>query len=185
MTPEGSGWSRTLKNGWSSSAGALQDAATQRVVLALNHVLMSEPQACERLQPHAGSSIGVEWTGMPLGLPAPAPLQLEVTPAGLLEDAGGAREPSPGRRLNLGIDLGLALREVAAGRRPTRAVHLEGDSALATEVAWLMDNLRWDVEADLARFLPGGVAHELAAAARRAAHWLDQARAGLTGRGGR
>jgi ubiquinone biosynthesis protein UbiJ len=38
---------------------------------------------------------------------------------------------------------------------------------LAAEVAWLADNLRWDIEEDLARVLGDVPAHALAQAARR------------------
>lgn len=33
------------------------------------------------------------------------------------------------------------------------AVSIEGDVQLAAEVAWLVDNLRWDVEEDLSRLI--------------------------------
>jgi ubiquinone biosynthesis protein UbiJ len=36
-----------------------------------------------------------------------------------------------------------------AGQRP--AVDVSGDAALAADVAWLVDNLRWDLHDDLAR----------------------------------
>jgi ubiquinone biosynthesis protein UbiJ len=38
---------------------------------------------------------------------------------------------------------------------------------LAAEVAWLADNLRWDIEEDLSRVLGDVPAHALAQAARR------------------
>ena len=36
-----------------------------------------------------------------------------------------------------------------------------GDAALATDVQWLVDNLRWDVEADLERLFGPVVARQL------------------------
>jgi ubiquinone biosynthesis protein UbiJ len=46
-------------------------------------------------------------------------------------------------------------------------VQIEGDVQLAAEMAWLADNLRWDVEDDLARVLGDVPAHALADAGRR------------------
>ena len=40
---------------------------------------------------------------------------------------------------------------VARGEKP--AVTIDGDVQLAAELAWLSDNLRWDVEEDLARLI--------------------------------
>ena len=38
---------------------------------------------------------------------------------------------------------------------------ISGDAALATDIQWLVDNLRWDVEADLERFFGPVVARQL------------------------
>ena len=75
-----------------------------------------------------------------------------VTPAGLLEWCGANRRAGD-------ADLHAARRCVAtrprllaralAGERPP--VDVQGDAALAADVNWLIDNLRWDVEADLER----------------------------------
>jgi ubiquinone biosynthesis protein UbiJ len=71
-----------------------------------------------------------------------------------------------------------------AGERPQ--VGIEGDSALATDVSWLIDNLRWDIEDDIARVIGQAPAHELArAAAVVSAGFRDAVRAlqGLMARG--
>ncbi len=127
-----------------------------RLVLLLNHVLMQEPEAQARLARKKGSVVHVRW-GVFL-------LPLVVTPAGLTDRAGAERAP----------DLVLSLegqppwdvaRQVLAGHRP--AVQIEGDVQLAAELAWLADNLRWDVEEDLARLLGDVAAHSLAEAGRK------------------
>ncbi|MBQ1766389.1 MAG: hypothetical protein IIZ92_26300, partial [Aquincola sp.] len=41
-------------------------------------------------------------------------------------------------------------------------MEVQGDAALATDVNWLVDNVRWDVEADLARVIDPRLAHEVA-----------------------
>src|SRR3982751_5764223 len=81
----------------------------------------------------------------------------------------GPCPPRPGARpagtpdLELTVDASNPARSVVeslAGRRP--AVGIVGDAALATDVSWLMDNLRWDPQDDLARFIGEAPAHELA-----------------------
>jgi ubiquinone biosynthesis protein UbiJ len=57
-----------------------------------------------------------------------------------------------------------------AGEQPT--VRIEGHVALASELSWLAEHLRWDIEEDLARLLGDAPAHALAQAARRAAQAL-------------
>jgi ubiquinone biosynthesis protein UbiJ len=66
-------------------------------------------------------------------------------------------------------------------------VGIAGDAALAADVSWLMDNLRWDAQDDLARLIGDGPAHELARIGGRLAAGLRDAvgtLAGLAGRGG-
>ena len=145
----------------------LREGVADRGVLFLNHLLMSEPLAMSRLTAQAGRRLRV----VPMGLPAwPATwplLDLEISAAGLLSrcidpagDPGLAAVP-PAPNLTLTINVPDAVRQVASLGRPGDAVQLQGDSDLAAEVAWLMQNLRWDIEADLARVLPEAVAHQL------------------------
>ena len=47
-----------------------------------------------------------------------------------------------------------------SGERPR--MHVEGDAQVAADIAWLAEHLRWDAEADLARLVGDGPAHELA-----------------------
>ncbi len=155
----------------SSLTSWLAPAALARLVLLLNHVVASEPQAGLRLRPHAGRSIDLRFSGNPLAqlppmlaglLPAgltPPPVRLRVTPAGLFElaeEAPGAPSPAPteagGLTLTVRLDDPLAmLRQGLRGQRPE--VQIEGDAALAEAASWLMKNLRWDVEDDVARWL--------------------------------
>lgn len=146
----------------------LLDEARNRVVLLLNHVLQQEPEAMQRLRRQAGKTIRVRWgrgeaaRGGLLDLV----LALRVSPAGLLQRSP---EDAP-------ADLILAIDEPspwalvdkwARGDKP--AVAIEGDVQLAAEVAWLVDNVRWDLEEDLARLLGDATAHTLVQGARSAA----------------
>jgi ubiquinone biosynthesis protein UbiJ len=91
-------------------------------------------------------------------------LHWRITPAGLLEVC--SEEQTPDLVISLdGQSPFEVARQVLEGQRPP--VQIEGDVQLAAEVAWLAENLRWDVEEDLARLLGDVPAHALADAARR------------------
>lgn len=159
-------------------------AAMERFTLLLNHVLGGEPAAMARLKPHAGRCIGLHLSQWPSLLPALPAMVFRVTPAGLLEWAGG--EPPTETDLHVTLDASnpalLALRWLS-GQAP--AMEIVGDAALASDVHWLADHLRWDIADDLERLFGPAVAQELsrlgamvAGALRRAA----QAGAGLAAR---
>ena len=129
------------------------DESVNRLVLFLNHVLMSEPEAMARLARQKGQRIELVWDRLQL--------QLSPTPAGLLEH--GRFE---------GFDLRLTVTEaspvslvsaLARGDKPK--VRIEGDVQLAAEVNWLIDHVRWDAEEDLARLIGDAPAHSLVLAA--------------------
>ena len=132
----------------------------QRVVLFLNHVLMQEPAARDRLQRQRGRQVQVCWRDQVF--------QCAFTPAGLVEfitpDASHqtadlvlrVNEPSP---------FELA-KTVLQGDKP--AIRIEGDVQLAAEVNWLIDHVRWDPEEDLSRLIGDAPAHTLVQTAKRA-----------------
>lgn len=136
-------------------------AVLERVVLAANHVMSSEPLAMQRMAPHTGRTIRVHLRDWPALLPPPLPLVFRVTPAGLLEWMGVEGEGAAAPDLQVFVDASnpalLAARSLAG---ETPAVEVQGDAGLATDVNWLLANLRWDVEADLERVLGPRVAHE-------------------------
>ena len=89
---------------------------------------------------------------------------MQATPAGLLE-----------RCQFEGFDLRLTVTDespldvltaLARGDKPR--VRIEGDVQLAAEVNWLIDNVRWDAEEDLARLVGDAPAHTLAQLGRQA-----------------
>ena len=96
----------------------------------------------------------------PALLPAPPLLAWRVTPAGLLEWSGDVA-PSP-PDLTLDVDASnpaLLLARTLGGETPQ--VQIEGDAQLAGDVNWLVQNLRWDVAADLERLFGPVVAQQL------------------------
>ena len=135
----------------------------QRVVLFLNHVLMQEPQAMERLVRQKGRVARVQWRHYTMAL--------VITPAGLLNLASEAVVPD--LRIEVTETSPLALAQAALrGDKP--AIRIDGDVQLAAEINWLVDHVRWDVEEDLARVIGDAPAHTVAQVARRAAQALRQ-----------
>ena len=132
------------------------DETLNRLVLFLNHVLASEPEATQRLARQKGQRIVLDWQNMQL--------KLQATTAGLFERGTfddfdlrlSVTEASP-------LDVLAAL---ARGDKPR--VRIEGDVQLAAEVNWLIDNVRWDAEEDLARLVGDAPAHKLAQLGRQA-----------------
>ena len=132
------------------------DESLNRLVLFLNHVLMSEPEAMARLARQKGQRIELVWDRLQL--------QLTPTPAGLLERG---RFDGFDLRLTVTEESPIAIASaLARGDKPK--VRIEGDVQLAAEINWLIDHVRWDAEEDLARLLGDAPAHTLAQAARQA-----------------
>ncbi|WP_349678406.1 hypothetical protein, partial [Polaromonas sp. UBA4122] len=132
-------------------------------MLFLNHVLMQEKQAQDRLLRQKDRVIHVRW-----GFFA---IDLVVTPAGLVDRA----QPSAQADLLLSVATESPLvivQSVLAGKAPP--VRIEGDVQLAAEVGWLAENLRWDAEEDLSRLIGDAPAHALADAGRRLLTGLKQ-----------
>ena len=129
----------------------------QRAVLFINHVLMQEPEAMERMRRQKGRVALVQWRAYSMAL--------LVTPAGLFNVA--PEGVSPDLRLEVTELSPLALAQSALrGDKP--AIRIEGDVQLAAEVNWLIDNVRWEAEEDLARLIGDAPAHTLAQLARQA-----------------
>ena len=139
------------------------DEGQQRLVLFLNHVLLQETQAQERLIRQKGRVVHMQ-----CGLFA---IDLIVTPAGLTDRAPASSPPD--LVLSVVSESPLAVvQSVLAGTAPT--VKIEGDVQLAAEIGWLAENLRWDAEEDLSRLIGDAPAHALADAGRRLSLGLKQ-----------
>ncbi len=139
------------------------DETQKRLVLFLNHVLMQEKEAQDRLARKKGSVLHIRW-----GI---FELDLLVTAAGLLDCAPLGTKPDLLVAMTADSPVSM-LQTVLAGKTP--AVKIEGDVQLAAELGWLAENLRWDFEEDLSRILGDVPAHALADAARRMASGLKQ-----------
>jgi len=135
----------------------------QRLILFLNHVLMQEKEAQDRLARKKGSVLHIRW-----GL---FELDLLITPVGLLDKASSAAKPD--LMIAVAVDSPMSLMQSVMAEKPP-PVKIEGDVQLAAELGWLAENLRWDFEEDLSRVLGDVPAHALADAARRAMAGLKQ-----------
>ena len=132
------------------------DETHRKCVLVLNHVLMQEPQAMQRLVRQSGRVILAQWRAFTF--------KVQVTTAGLLDVA--AEGATPDLTLVLAEDSPFALvQAVLQGNKPP--VRIEGDVQLAAEVNWLADNVRWDVEEDLSRVVGDAPAHMVMDAGRK------------------
>ena len=132
------------------------DETQHRMVLFLNHVLMQEKEAQDRLARKKGSVLHVNWGQFSM--------DLCITPAGLLDLALPSAKPD--LQISVAAESpATVIQSVLAGKAPP--VKIEGDVQLAAELGWLADNLRWDVEEDLSRIVGDIAAHSLAKAGRR------------------
>jgi ubiquinone biosynthesis protein UbiJ len=142
----------------------------RRVVLLINHVLMQEGEAQARLARQSGKSVHASWRSFSM--------RLAATPAGLFELVGDGGTPA---------DLTLTLTETspfqlaqAALKGDKPPVHIAGDVQFAAEINWLVENVRWDIEEDLARIVGDAPAHAVGEAARRVLKAMREFVAGAT-----
>ncbi len=139
------------------------DEMHRRTVLLLNHVLMQEPQAMERLARQKGRVVRMQWRAMTF--------KVLVTPAGLLDVAMPDAEADLALVITEESPLAIA-QSLMQGNKP--AVRIEGDVQLAADVSWLIDHVRWDLEEDLARLMGDAPAHALMQAAGAMAQALQR-----------
>ena len=139
------------------------DEVQHRIVLMLNHVLMQEKAATDRLMRQKGRVVLGQWGVFSM--------RFLITPAGLLDLA--APEATPDLSLVVTETSAVSIAQTAMrGDKPP--VRIEGDVQLAAEINWLVDHVRWDIEDDLARVIGDAPAHAAGVAARRVVQALRQ-----------
>ena len=160
----------------------LAPSLAERLTLLINHVLASEAVATDRLRPHSGATLSLALVGWPTLLPPPPVLRWRITPAGLLAWTGA--EAAGAADLAVQLDAAnpaLVLAQALAGVAP--AVQIEGDAQLAGDVNWLLQNLRWDVAADLDRLFGPNLAQPLHQVGRMVAAGMRSALKGVAALG--
>lgn len=137
----------------------------RRIVLLLNHVLMQEPQAMERLVRQKGNTVLAQWRHFTF--------KVAITPAGLFSLAGAQDTAPADLTLVVTEESPLRLLQTLA-RREKPAIRIAGDVQLAAEINWLADHVRWDVEEDLSRIVGDAAAHGAVQLAKSAAQVLER-----------
>ena len=155
----------------------LAPALLERLTLVINHVLAAETVATDKLRRHAGRTVSLTLNQWPALLPTPPALAWRVTPAGLLEWCGLQGVANADLALQVDAANPALLMARALGGTPP-AVQIDGDAQLAADVNWLLQNLRWDMAAELERFFGPVVAQQLHQMGSALARGL---RAGLKG----
>ncbi len=133
----------------------LMHEGQRRVVLLLNHVVMQEPEAQNRLARQKERVVLARWRHFEM--------RLQVTPAGLFDLAEAGHVPDLTITVEEQSPWAMA-QSAMKGDKPT--VRIEGDVQLAAEINWMADHLRWDVEEDLARVIGDVPAHTIARGVR-------------------
>lgn len=119
------------------------------LVAALNHVLQHESWARERLRPYAGAQALVQ--------AGPLDIHLAITADGLF----GAGSPAAVPAVTITLPHDTPFKLLQDRKAAFQAARLSGSADLAETLAFVFRNLRWDVEADLARYLGDIPAHRL------------------------
>jgi ubiquinone biosynthesis protein UbiJ len=123
---------------------------------AINHLLVREPWARDKLAAHAGKI-----ACMDAGV---VTIKLKVASDGLLEQAITDGDADVTIRIKLS-DLPLLMQN---RERAFSTVKVEGDAELANTISQLSQSLRWEAEEDLSRWIGDIAATRLVASARAA-----------------
>ena len=129
---------------------------------AVNHVLRGSPLALDRLRPHAGRTVAFHV--------GPFAMTLTVQTTGEVAAVEGAAPD-----LEVRISPFLVPRLAAGEEAAFDAIEMNGDAALAADVAFLARHLRWDYEEDLAKVVGDIAAHRIAESARGLGRWGREA----------
>ncbi|MEO8038879.1 MAG: hypothetical protein ABI794_08905 [Betaproteobacteria bacterium] len=130
---------------------------------SLNHVIHSAPWSLEALRQHAGRTAVVAI--------APFEFAFSVTATGEIRAAAA----EAARDVRIDLPPLAALRFAAGDSAAARVANVEGDAAFAATLRLLAQNLAWDFEEDLSKFIGDIAAHRLAAGLRGAAAWPREA----------
>lgn len=131
----------------------------QAVAAPLNHVTASAPWAREALRKHAGETAA-------FSVP-PFQFALTISAMGEVRAAEDGVEPD----VRIQLTPGAAIRIAAGDASAAQLADVEGDAGFGATLRLLAQNLRWDFEEDLSRFVGDIAAHRAAGWLRAAAAW--------------
>lgn len=129
---------------------------------ALNHLLGQADWARARLTPYAGK---VARLAMP-----PWQLDFTISAEGCLEAATTA-EPD----VTMTLPPDAPLRALQGQDKVIAAARVEGNAQFATELSFVLRNLRWDAAGDLSRLVGDVAAQRLVQAADKLGNWRQDA----------
>lgn len=129
----------------------------------INHLLRSASWARERLKTHAGKTACFRLAPLSVALTVAENGEVRVAPAAAKAD------------LEVILNPGLALRLAAADESAFKDVRYHGDTEFASDVGFVLKNLRWEAEEDLSRIFGDVLAHRIAGAVSRLRKSADQA----------
>ena len=129
------------------------------LLVPLNHLLAGHPWALERLQPHAGAIVHL--------------MIEQFTIRWVIEPDGRFRlqdEHSAAPTVTIALPLStLGRLAVSGAQTPLGDLRLAGNAELAETLSFVLRNLSWDPEADLAPLVGDIAAHRLVGGAMRVA----------------
>jgi len=137
-------------------------------VTALNHVLLQQHWALERLRPFAGKTVELRSGPLPS-------LHLEILDSGLFE-----RSRAASADLTVTVRPAMWPRLLVREEKAIYEVDFAGPADLAGVVQDLYRHLEWDVEEDLSRVFGDVLAHRMTSAGRELAAWPKEAGLRLT-----
>ncbi len=131
----------------------------------LNHVLGQSAWAQARLKPFAGRHARFSMPPFDFGL--------AVTADGFFAAGDGEAD------VRITLPPQTPLLALQGQDRVMQQVRVEGNAEFATELAFVLKNLRWDYEEDMSRAVGDIAAHRLAGGIRSLAGWQKQAAGNL------
>ena len=140
----------------------LQDA----FLAGLNHLLVGEEWARNRLVPYSGQSIRLEFP--------PLHCSLEITAEGYFRN-GDRDTPATVTISMTGASPLRLLGSFSNSSSLLAAARITGSAGLADRLGFVFRNLRWDVESDLANVIGDIATHRLVRTGRQLIEWQQQA----------
>ncbi len=131
-------------------------------VAPINHLLRAAPWALEKLKPYAGKTAAFQIF----------PLTYRYT----VQADGDVKSAMPGSAedVNFRISPSLLPRILAGDEAAFKDVPIQGDSAFAQEISYLVRHLKWDVEEDLSKVVGDVAAHRTVNTAKNFTGWAKQ-----------
>ncbi|KMQ80568.1 YigP protein [Candidatus Burkholderia pumila] len=138
-------------------ANSALKTASSVFATAVNHLLVREPWALDRVKPYAGKSVKLKYT--------PVTLALVVQPDGLF--AATTEADAVHFDVTIAVPLDALPAFLLGGQGAVmKHVRIEGDAEFTQTLAKLAEHLRWDPEEDLSRVIGDAPAHRVGRIAR-------------------